>query len=76
MSEYPLQKKRHTLEFLRGIAHLRPRTNTIGKKLESEHVEGMFCVGGQLERKILLLRVFLLFSNVSTEQTGQLNFGD
>ena len=26
--EYPLQKKRHTLEFLRGIAHLRPRTNT------------------------------------------------
>ncbi|CAN0138091.1 unnamed protein product [Ascophyllum nodosum] len=28
-SEYPLQKKRHTLEFLRGIAHLRPRTNTI-----------------------------------------------
>ncbi|CAN0474362.1 unnamed protein product, partial [Hapterophycus canaliculatus] len=28
-AEYPLQKKRHTLEFLRGIAHLRPRTNTI-----------------------------------------------
>lgn len=26
--EYPLQKKRHTLEFLRGIPHLRPRTNT------------------------------------------------
>lgn len=26
--DYPLQKKRHTLEFLRGIAHLRPRTNT------------------------------------------------
>ena len=26
---YPLQKKRHTLEFLRSIAHLRPRTNTI-----------------------------------------------
>lgn len=23
-------QKRHTLEFLRGIAHLRPRTNTIG----------------------------------------------
>ena len=28
--EYPLQKKRHSLEFLRSIAHLRPRTNTIG----------------------------------------------
>ena len=27
-SEYPLQKKRHTLEYLRTIAHLRPRTNT------------------------------------------------
>ncbi len=27
---YPLQKKRHTFEFLRTIAHLRPRTNTIG----------------------------------------------
>ena len=27
---YPLQKKRHTLEFLREIAHLRPRTNTLG----------------------------------------------
>ncbi|MCL2409557.1 MAG: asparagine--tRNA ligase [Oscillospiraceae bacterium] len=25
--EYPLQKKRHTVEFLRTIAHLRPRTN-------------------------------------------------
>lgn len=27
-AEYPLQKKRHTFEFLRQIAHLRPRTNT------------------------------------------------
>lgn len=27
---YPLQKKQHTFEFLRTIAHLRPRTNTIG----------------------------------------------
>lgn len=26
--EYPLQKKRHTFEFLRTISHLRPRTNT------------------------------------------------
>ena len=26
--EFPLQKKRHTLEYLRSIAHLRPRTNT------------------------------------------------
>ena len=27
-SDYPLQKKRHGFEFLRDIAHLRPRTNT------------------------------------------------
>ena len=27
---YPLQKKRHTDEFLRSIAHLRPRTNKYG----------------------------------------------
>ncbi len=27
-SDYPLQKKRHSLEFLRSIAHLRPRANT------------------------------------------------
>lgn len=26
--DYPLQKKRHTFEFLRTISHLRPRTNT------------------------------------------------
>lgn len=26
--DYPLQKKRHSMEFLREIAHLRPRTNT------------------------------------------------
>ena len=27
---YPLQKKQHSFEFLREIAHLRPRTNTFG----------------------------------------------
>ena len=28
--KYPLSKKRHSVEFLREIAHLRPRTNLIG----------------------------------------------
>lgn len=28
--QYPLQKKRHTFEFLREISHLRPRTNALG----------------------------------------------
>jgi asparaginyl-tRNA synthetase len=30
VESYPLQKKAHSLEFLREIAHLRPRTNTFG----------------------------------------------
>jgi asparaginyl-tRNA synthetase len=34
---YPLQKKGHTLEFLREIAHLRPRTNTFGAVLRIRH---------------------------------------
>ena len=36
--DYPLQKKRHSLEFLRTIPHLRPRTNTFNAvfKIRSE----------------------------------------
>ncbi|MCD8207816.1 MAG: asparagine--tRNA ligase [Bacteroidales bacterium] len=34
---YPLQKKGHTVEFLRTIAHLRPRTNTFGAVLRIRH---------------------------------------
>ncbi len=34
---YPLQKKGHSMEFLRGIAHLRPRTNTFGAVLRIRH---------------------------------------
>src|SRR5205814_7496570 len=34
---YPLQKKGHTFEFLRTIAHLRPRTNTFGAIARLRH---------------------------------------
>ena len=34
---FPLQKKGHTMEFLREIAHLRPRTNTFGAVLRIRH---------------------------------------
>ncbi len=34
---YPLQKKGHSMEFLRDIAHLRPRTNTFGAILRIRH---------------------------------------
>lgn len=37
-AEYPLQKKGHSLEFLREIAHLRPRTNTFGAILRVRSV--------------------------------------
>ena len=37
VNEYPLQKKGHTLEFLREKAHLRPRTNTFGAVLRIRH---------------------------------------
>src|SRR5690606_31787447 len=35
---YPLQPKRHSLEFLRDIAHLRMRTNTFGAVMRVRHV--------------------------------------
>ncbi|HAD97160.1 MAG TPA: asparagine--tRNA ligase [Cryomorphaceae bacterium] len=34
---YPLQPKKHSMEFLREIAHLRPRTNTFGAILRIRH---------------------------------------
>ena len=35
--EYPLQPKKHSLEFLRDIAHLRFRTNTFGAVMRLRH---------------------------------------
>ena len=35
--QYPLQPKRHSLEFLREIAHLRPRTNTFSAIMRVRH---------------------------------------
>ncbi|MBQ0112765.1 MAG: asparagine--tRNA ligase [Bacteroidales bacterium] len=37
VNTYPLQKKGHSMEFLRDIAHLRPRTNTFGAVLRIRH---------------------------------------
>ncbi len=37
VESYPLQKKGHTLEFLREKAHLRPRTSTFGAVLRIRH---------------------------------------
>jgi len=35
--DYPLQKKRHSIEFLRSIPHLRPRTNTFSAVFRMSH---------------------------------------
>lgn len=35
--EFPLQKKRHGLDFLRTMPHLRPRTNTFGAVFRASH---------------------------------------
>ncbi|MGD9813171.1 MAG: asparagine--tRNA ligase [Bacilli bacterium] len=40
-SDYPLQKKRHSFEFLRDYAHLRPRTNTFNAVFRLRHVLSM-----------------------------------
>jgi asparaginyl-tRNA synthetase len=42
---YPLQKKRHSFEFLRTLAHLRPRTNTFGAVARVRN-----CVSGAIHR--------------------------
>ncbi len=39
--EYPLQKKRHSFEFLRTIAHLRPRTNSLGAVMRIRNAMSM-----------------------------------
>jgi asparaginyl-tRNA synthetase len=36
-SDYPLQKKRHSFEFMRTIAHLRPRAKTFGSVFRVRH---------------------------------------
>ncbi len=38
---YPMQPKRHTMEYLREVAHLRPRTNVIGAATRVRHTLAM-----------------------------------
>ncbi|MBV8758657.1 MAG: asparagine--tRNA ligase [Deltaproteobacteria bacterium] len=38
---YPMQPKRHTMEYLREVAHLRPRTNIIGSVTRVRHALAM-----------------------------------
>ncbi len=53
--DYPLQKKRHSFEFLREIAHLRMRTNTIGAVLRVRNAASRAIHGFFQERGFLYL---------------------
>ena len=54
--DYPLQKKRHSLEYLRTISHLRPRTNTFQPALLFPPVRGKIMF---LHHELLLFFCFL-----------------
>src|SRR3989344_8004511 len=54
--KYPLQKKRHTFEFLRTIAHLRPRTNTQGAVLRVRSALALATHGFFQERGFLYIQ--------------------
>ena len=54
--DYPLQKKRHTFEFLRTIAHLRPRTNTFGAVLRVRNAAARAIHGFFQERGFVYLQ--------------------
>lgn len=54
-AEYPLQKKRHSFEFLRTIAHLRPRTNTFGAVARIRNAVSMAIHGFFQERGFFYL---------------------
>lgn len=68
---YPLQKKGHTLEFLREIAHLRPRTNTFGAILRVRHHMAMAIHTFFHERKFFYLHTPIITSS-DCEGAGQM----
>jgi asparaginyl-tRNA synthetase len=69
--DYPLQKKRHSFEFLRGIAHLRPRTNTIGAVLRVRNAAARAIHGFFQERGFVLLHAPIVTTS-DAEGAGEL----
>ena len=49
--EFPLQKKKHSMEYLRTIAHLRPRTNTFSAVFRVRSAAAYEPAGGSYKRK-------------------------
>ncbi len=69
--DYPLQKKRHSLEFLRTIAHLRPRTNTIGAVLRIRNAASRAIHDFFQERGFLYLHTPIITAS-NAEGAGEL----
>lgn len=68
---YPLQKKGHTFEFLREIAHLRPRTNTFGAVFRVRNVLSRAIHGFFQDRGFLYVHTPLVTAS-DCEGAGQL----
>jgi asparaginyl-tRNA synthetase len=69
--DYPLQKKRHSFEFLRTLAHLRPRTNTLGAVFRVRNAAAMAIHEFFQERGFLLLHTPIITSS-DAEGAGQM----
>jgi asparaginyl-tRNA synthetase len=69
--DYPLQKKRHSFEFLRTLAHLRPRTNTLGAVFRVRNAAAAAIHEFFQERGFLLLHTPIITSS-DAEGAGQL----
>jgi asparaginyl-tRNA synthetase len=68
---YPLQKKQHSFEFLRTIAHLRPRTNTFGAVARVRNCVSRSIHNFYQERGFLYLNAPIITSS-DCEGAGQL----
>ncbi|MBW2715675.1 MAG: asparagine--tRNA ligase [Deltaproteobacteria bacterium] len=69
--DYPLQKKRHSFEFLRTLAHLRPRTNTLAAVFRVRNAAAMAIHEFFQERGFLLLHTPIITSS-DAEGAGQM----
>ncbi len=69
--DYPLQKKRHSFEFLRTLAHLRPRTNTLGAVFRVRNAAAMAIHEFFQERGFMLLHTPIVTSS-DAEGAGQM----
>ncbi|HEX9651742.1 MAG TPA: asparagine--tRNA ligase [Cyclobacteriaceae bacterium] len=69
--KFPLQPKKHSLEFLREIAHLRPRTNTFGAIFRIRHAM-IFAVHGFFNSKGFLNIHTPIITGSDAEGAGEL----